>query len=86
MEIAIAIENISHYYLSIMYVCLCNAVTDRQITAAVGRGCQDVTDVVRELGVGTNCGSCLEHAQELIEQFKQGHPTIDQGDPRYYPA
>ncbi|MEM7217626.1 MAG: (2Fe-2S)-binding protein [Pseudomonadota bacterium] len=74
--------------MSYMYVCLCNAVTDRQITAAIGRGAQDVTDVVRELGVGTNCGTCLEYAQELIESHKQGTTVsqVDGSSAHYYPA
>lgn len=70
-----------------MYVCVCNAVTDRQIAQAMRSGARDLADVTRQLGVGTNCGTCLSYAQELIEATNPGQPgTIRPETDAYYPA
>ncbi len=73
-----------------MYICICNAVTDSQITTALRHGCKDVADISQTLGVGTCCGSCLPVAQELVEQQRGGqrHNTthIRQETDQFYPA
>ena len=51
----------------IMYVCLCNAVTDRQIRETVNRGADSLTAVQRQLPVATCCGTCEDTAREIIE-------------------
>jgi len=53
-----------------MYICICNAVTDGQITTALRSGCEDVTQLSQRLGVGTCCGSCLPAAEELVESVR----------------
>jgi bacterioferritin-associated ferredoxin len=50
-----------------MFVCLCSAITDRQIHDAVDRGVQDVSQLEELWGVGAGCGTCREFAQELID-------------------
>lgn len=55
-------------YNSIMYVCLCSAVTTAQIIECVRRGCKDVDAVIKELGVGLNCGTCIYMVTDLIEK------------------
>jgi bacterioferritin-associated ferredoxin len=50
-----------------MFVCLCSAVTDRQIKEAVDRGVQHVAELEELCGVGAGCGTCREHAQALID-------------------
>ncbi|MFO1385266.1 MAG: bacterioferritin-associated ferredoxin [Chitinivorax sp.] len=49
-----------------MYVCLCHAVTDRQIRDAVVNGCDSMRDLRNELGVATQCGRCACHARDLL--------------------
>lgn len=49
-----------------MYICICNAISDRQVTAAVARGASTLADLQDELGVATNCGCCAETAQEYL--------------------
>ncbi|XID75181.1 bacterioferritin-associated ferredoxin [Alkanindiges sp. WGS2144] len=51
-----------------MYVCLCRAVTDRQIRASVENGASSFRDVRDELDIGTCCGRCVPEARELIDQ------------------
>lgn len=54
-----------------MYVCLCNKVTDKQIQRAIRKGAADtIMDIMEQLDVGNNCGSCLEHAVQVIDETK----------------
>ena len=50
-----------------MYICLCRAVTDRQIRESVENGANSFRDVRDELDVGTCCGRCVPDARELID-------------------
>ncbi len=43
-----------------MYVCLCKAVTDRDIARAIDGGARSVEDVTRCTGAGSACGTCRE--------------------------
>jgi bacterioferritin-associated ferredoxin len=51
-----------------MYICICNAITDREIRAAVADGATTLSDVSMRLGVGSGCGCCRETAQQLIHE------------------
>jgi len=50
-----------------MYVCLCKAVTDRQIRESIAGGAASFADIRRELGVATQCGKCSQMARTIIE-------------------
>jgi bacterioferritin-associated ferredoxin len=50
-----------------MYVCICKAVTDRQIREAVQQGCCTRKDLVRCLEVGRDCGKCRSQVRSLLE-------------------
>jgi bacterioferritin-associated ferredoxin len=49
-----------------MYVCICAAVSDRQINDAVRAGASSLDALAVELGVGAGCGCCRGLAEELI--------------------
>ena len=49
-----------------MFVCLCKAITDREIHEAVDSGVDHVDQLEEICGVGSGCGSCKDLAQELI--------------------
>jgi len=49
-----------------MIVCVCKAVSDRQIRNAVKGGASNLRDLARELGVGTCCGKCLPEAKAAL--------------------
>ena len=51
-----------------MYVCLCMAVTDRQILEAVDNGAHTVTELANTCGAGTVCGCCRQITEELITE------------------
>jgi bacterioferritin-associated ferredoxin len=50
-----------------MYICICNAVTDRDIRQAVANGACSLECLQERLAVSTCCGQCAEHASECLE-------------------
>ena len=52
--------------MTAMIVCVCKAVSDRQIRTAVKGGATSLRDLTRELGVGTCCGKCLPEAKAAL--------------------
>ena len=53
-----------------MYVCICNAITDKQIREAAKAGTTDLRGLQAELGVATGCGSCEEAASEILAKYR----------------
>jgi len=51
-----------------MYVCVCHAVTDKDIRKAVDRGARSLFDVQNELPIGSCCGRCEETAQSVVNE------------------
>lgn len=51
-----------------MYVCVCQAVTDRQIRQAAEGGARTLKDLRRELGVTRDCGRCASCAHECLKE------------------
>ena len=49
-----------------MYICVCNAITERQVRESVAAGASTLEDLQFELGVATCCGCCAETAQEYL--------------------
>jgi len=49
-----------------MYVCLCNAITERQIIQAAEGGARTTHDLATGLGVGLGCGRCTSCAKDLL--------------------
>ena len=49
-----------------MYVCICNAITDREIRGAVALGARSLADLQSTLGVATCCGRCADCAQRVV--------------------
>ena len=56
-----------------MIVCVCKAVSDRHIRAAVKGGARHVADLSRDLGLGTCCGKCLPQARAALADSLQQH-------------
>lgn len=54
-----------------MYVCICNAITDKQIRKAAKAGVSDIGGLQSELGVAAGCGSCEEVAAEILREERQ---------------
>jgi bacterioferritin-associated ferredoxin len=46
-----------------MIICVCKAVSDRHIRAAVEDGATRLQEISRQTGLGTCCGKCLPDAR-----------------------
>ena len=49
-----------------MYVCICQAVSDKEIKDAVADGAEDLESIQHRLGAATGCGTCAEFTQKII--------------------
>ena len=63
-----------------MYVCICNAITDKEIRAAAATGISDLWGLQKKLGVAAGCGSCKEHAMEVLTETQRASAV----EPRVY--
>ena len=50
-----------------MYVCICNAIREREIETLIAPSVRDVEDVYRGLGVEPECCSCRDHIRSMVE-------------------
>lgn len=53
-----------------MYVCICNALRDRELAAAAGDEARTVADVFRRCGRRPQCGKCLPDVARMIEDAR----------------
>jgi len=62
-----------------MYVCICQAVTDRQIIQAAGNGAKNLSDLRRDLLIASECGLCAGCARVCLKaarnELAENRPT-----------
>jgi len=51
-----------------MYVCICNAVSERTIREAARTGVRTLAELSRRTGCADCCGSCADLASEILEE------------------
>ncbi|NNJ73332.1 MAG: (2Fe-2S)-binding protein [Enterobacterales bacterium] len=66
-----------------MYVCLCNKVTDTQIIRAHKQGATSINCLKERLKVSDTCGSCIEHAQEILDTCEELQQTLNESQDKY---
>ena len=66
-----------------MYVCVCNAVTDKQIFNAAKNGAKTVKDLKNTLGVASECTSCVNCAKACLKAAHEALNEKDQHKHRY---
>jgi bacterioferritin-associated ferredoxin len=65
-----------------MIVCVCKAVSDRHIRAAVNAGATRLQEISRQTGLGTCCGKCLPEAKlAMVKSLAQRVES-----PSYFPT
>ena len=64
-----------------MYVCVCNAITSRQLDAAIEGGAATLGQLQMDLGVAQGCGCCAEgieqHLAEIAATRSALPPPVD---------
>lgn len=57
-----------------MYICICNAVTDKDIKQAFANGVCSMRGLRQQLGVASNCGTCAKYAKTILDnEIKKKH-------------
>lgn len=59
-----------------MYICICNAISERHIEAAVSNGAETVEDLQRQLALGSQCGSCQTCAKACLNRIHQQQQAL----------
>ena len=57
-----------------MYVCVCNAITDRDICAQAACERSTVAMIYRSLGTKPKCGKCVPLVRQLLRQAVEPPP------------
>jgi bacterioferritin-associated ferredoxin len=52
-----------------MYVCLCNALTDRKVRDAISAGASRPVEVYQACDCAAKCGACARTFRQLIEEI-----------------
>jgi bacterioferritin-associated ferredoxin len=78
------IRNIATYRLrpsfeARMYVCLCNAITDRDLRRQIGGGECSVAAVYRALGCTPRCGKCVPFVRQMLHRSDAGVAAQEAG-------
>ena len=59
-----------------MYVCICKGITQKQLEEAIAaRKGQSAKNIMRALGVGSDCGTCIEDAIQQMLQASNKNST-----------
>ena len=53
-----------------MYVCICNALREKEVEAAAGGDARSVADVFRRCNARPRCGKCLHDVAQKIEDAR----------------
>lgn len=56
-----------------MYVCICNAVTDRSIREAAREGATSFAELQRRTGCSDCCGNCEDLARGIFDEAVDAH-------------
>jgi len=51
-----------------MYICICNAVTEKDIQKAVSKGACSIAMLSELTRLGKECGCCTEEAHRVMQQ------------------
>jgi bacterioferritin-associated ferredoxin len=52
-----------------LYICICNAVTEKAVRECARNGACSLEQLSFELGVGSGCGRCRDCASELLRDL-----------------
>jgi bacterioferritin-associated ferredoxin len=66
-----------------MLICLCKAVSDRQVRQALSEGASSVRDVARacDAGTGKGCGACLSTIRSLVRETEDACQNHERSTP-----
>jgi len=63
-----------------MYICICRAIRDREVEAAVRAGARRPSDVFRACGKSPQCGTCAcdmrQHIAQTVAREQTSQPAL----------
>ncbi|NMP29818.1 bacterioferritin-associated ferredoxin [Rahnella sp. SAP-1] len=60
-----------------MYVCLCNAISDKVIRKVIQQHQPQTMKQLRNLvPIGTDCGKCIRQAREILIEEQENAPMM----------
>jgi bacterioferritin-associated ferredoxin len=59
-----------------MIVCVCNAITEKEVREAAKDGARTPEAAYEKLGCERQCGCCLDYAQEIIDEERGARPHL----------
>ncbi|WKJ89513.1 (2Fe-2S)-binding protein [Methylomonas montana] len=57
-----------------MYVCVCKAITDKQVTQAINQGVCSRRQLMQCTGAGGVCGKCTASIKAMLDENLQNQP------------
>ena len=66
--------------ITTMYVCVCNAITDREVRGAVALGARSLADLQASLGVATCCRRCADCACKIVAEVTACEASVGGDD------
>ena len=57
-----------------LYICICNAVTEKAVRECARNGACSLEQLSLELGVGAGCGRCRDCASEVLRDVRSSEP------------
>lgn len=64
-----------------MYICICKGITEKQVQDAVSRrASNNPKEILKSLGVGSDCGTCIEDAVKSCLE-KRGQSRNEKNQP-----
>jgi bacterioferritin-associated ferredoxin len=55
--------------VSPMVLCICHAVTERELDAAIEGGAHTLAEIAERLGAGSDCGCCQNEIEQRLESL-----------------
>jgi len=59
-----------------MIVCVCNAITEKEVRDAARKGARSPEAAYAEFDSEPQCGCCLDYAQEIIDEETGKRPHL----------
>ncbi|WP_083438882.1 (2Fe-2S)-binding protein [Herbaspirillum autotrophicum] len=69
-----------------MIVCVCNNISEGKIHRAVDAGMTTMTELRKELGIGTSCGKCHTCAKHVLRECLHNNTTRNAAQPMVFHA
>ena len=67
-------------YAEHMLVCSCHAVFESTVRNTIAAGASCVDSIGEKCGAGRDCGTCVEHLEDLLAELDRSTESLDQSN------